>query len=325
MTILTERATILIPGKIHPHVAERAAAAFDLVRIERPDAALIDGALAGRVRGIASSMVRIDAALIDALPKLEIVANFGVGYDAVDAAHCAARGVMVTNTPDVLTEEVADTALGLILNTLRELPKAETWLRAGRWASEGPYPLTPMSLRGRRAGIFGMGRIGSAIARRLEAFGVSVAYHNRRTVEGSPYAYHATLTGLAEAVDLLVCVAPGGGGTGNAIDAAVLRALGPGGVFINVGRGSSVDEPALIAALKDGTIAAAGLDVFAHEPHVPAELLALPNACLLPHVASASQHTRRAMADLVVDNLVAWFATGRAVTPVAETAGVVRK
>lgn len=231
---------------------------------------------------------------------------------------------MVTNTPDVLTEEVADTAVGLLINTIRELPRAEAWLRAGRWVADGPYPLTPMTLRGRRVGIFGMGRIGLAIARRLEAFGLPIAYHNRSKVEGVSYAYHASLAELAANVDTLVSVAPSTAATDKAVNADVLAALGPDGVFVNIGRGGTVDQPALIEALGSGTIGAAGLDVFADEPDVPQALIDLPNACLLPHVGSATVHTRKAMADLVADNLVSWFEKGRALTPVPETANASR-
>ena len=249
----------------------------------------------------------------------------GVGYDSVDARHAGSRGIVVTNTPDVLTEEVADTALGLLINTVRELPRAEQWLRQGRWQKDGHYRLSPATLRGRRAGIFGMGRIGLAIARRLEAFGLTIAYHNRREVAGVPYAYHPTLVGLAQAVDTLISVAPGGAATKKAVNAEVLEALGPDGVFINIGRGSTVDEPALIAALAKGVIRAAGLDVFAREPQVPQALIDLPNACLLPHVGSASVHTRNAMADLVVDNLIAWFSGKGPLTPVPETRHVAQR
>jgi lactate dehydrogenase-like 2-hydroxyacid dehydrogenase len=273
------------------------------------------------VRGIAA-FVPVRAPFIDALPKLEIVASFGVGYDAIDAKHCAKRGVMVTNTPDVLTEEVADTAIGLLINTVRELPKAEAYLRAGRWAKDGDYPLTKLSLRGRHIGIFGMGRIGRAIARRLEAMDLKVSYHNRRPVDDAHYDYYPSLVELAKAVDTLICVAPGGAATQNAVNDRVLTMLGANGIFINIGRGSAVDEPALIAALQNGTIRAAGLDVFADEPRVPQALLDLPNVSLLPHVGSASEHTRAAMADLVADNLIGWFGHGEALTPVSETADV---
>ncbi|MDZ5695789.1 2-hydroxyacid dehydrogenase [Chelativorans sp. M5D2P16] len=324
MSSTQTQATVLIPGKLHPHAVSRIEERFRVVRIERGDAALLDEEARRAVRGIASATV-IDAALIDALPNLEIIANFGVGYDVVDAAHAGARGVMVTNTPDVLTEEVADTAIGLLINAVRELPRAEAYLRAGRWSQEGPYPLTRGSLRGRSVGIFGMGRIGRAIARRIEAFGLPVSYHNRRQVEDIDYRYHPTLLSLAEAVDTLISVAPGGTATEKAVNADVLAALGPEGVFVNIGRGSTVDEEALADALRSGTILAAGLDVFVDEPNVPEALMACENACLLPHVGSASVHTRQGMADLTVDNLIAWFTEGKALTPVPETAHVGQK
>ena len=318
MTDALRDVTILVPGSLYEHAAGRIDKTFAMVRVERADASLVDSALAGKVRGVAG-MTPIDAAFIEALPKLEIIANMGVGYDSVDAKHAASRGVMVTNTPDVLTEEVADTALGLLVNTVRELPRAEQWLRQGRWERDGQYPLSRATLRGRRAGIFGMGRIGLAIARRLEAFGLSVAYHNRRQVEGVSYAFHPTLVGLAEAVDTLISVAPASPSTEKAVNAEVLAALGPDGIVVNIGRGSTVDEPALISALEKGVIRAAGLDVFADEPRVPQALIDLPNVSLLPHVGSASVHTRNAMADLVVDNLISWFSGKGSLTPVSET------
>jgi lactate dehydrogenase-like 2-hydroxyacid dehydrogenase len=313
---------ILVPGRLHEHAVKRLEANFRMLRLADGDPQLVTADLGKSVRGVAA-MTTISAAFIDALPALEIIANFGVGYDAVDARHAASRGVLVTNTPDVLTEEVADTALGLLINAVRELPKAESWLRAGRWVKDGAYPLTKATLRGRRAGIFGLGRIGLAIGRRLEALGMPVAYHNRRPVEDVGYTYHPTLIGLAEAVDTLISAAPGGASTAKAVNAQVLKALGPDGVFVNVGRGSTVDEEALIAALANGTIRAAGLDVFADEPSVPQALIDLPNASLLPHVGSASVHTRQAMADLVVDNLIAWFSSREVLTPVSETAHLV--
>ncbi|TIT78071.1 MAG: 2-hydroxyacid dehydrogenase [Mesorhizobium sp.] len=313
--------SILVPGQFNDHAIGRIDKAFRRVWIERADPSLVTGEMRQAVRGIAS-FGGISAAMIDALPNLEIIANFGVGYDSVDARHAATRGVMVTNTPDVLTEEVADTTIGLLINTVRELYNAEKWLRDGDWVNRGNYPLSRLTLRGRRIGIFGMGRIGLAVAHRLEAFGLPIAYHNRRKVEGLSYEYHATLKGLAEAVDTLICIAPGGAATEKAINAEILSALGPNGVFVNIGRGSTVDEAALVAALDKGTIAAAGLDVFADEPNVPKALLDAPNASLLPHVGSASDHTRRAMADLCVDNLVSWFRERRPLTPVLETAQV---
>ncbi|TPM53463.1 2-hydroxyacid dehydrogenase [Mesorhizobium sp. B2-2-3] len=312
---------ILVPGHFNDHAVERIDRTFRRVGIERAEPSLVTDDMRDNVRAIAS-FGGISAAFMDALPKLEIVASFGVGYDSVDARHAGDHGIMVTNTPDVLTEEVADTAIGLLINTVRDLPRAETWLRDGSWQRKGNYPLSPLTLRGRSAGIFGMGRIGLAIARRLEAFGLPVAYHNRRRVEGLSYPYHPTLKGLAETVDTLISVVPGGASTEKAVDAEILSALGANGVFVNIGRGSTVDEAALATALAKGTIAAAGLDVFADEPNVPRALLDATNASLLPHVGSASEHTRRAMADLCVDNLVSWFSERRSITPVPETVHV---
>ena len=311
------RTRVLVPGKINQRVIDRLVGQFEVVRIESADPALVTPEMQD-VKAVAVAG-RLPGALMDVLPQLEIIANFGVGYDGVEVAHAAAKGIAVSNTPDVLTEEVADTAVGLLLNTLRQLPQAEQWLRQGRWSREGAFSLSPLSLRGRSVGLYGLGRIGLSIARRLEAFGVSIAYHTRSPREGLPYAYHPTLVGLAAAVDTLIVIVPGTEATRHTVNAEVLVALGGNGVLINVGRGSTVDEPALIAALQSGVIAGAGLDVFENEPQVPDALMALPNVSLLPHVASASVVTRNAMADLVVDNIAAWFATGRALTPVPET------
>lgn len=281
-----------------------------------PDAFL--ATVAPRIRGVAASSLagRIGSDWFDRLPALEIVANFGVGYDGIDANAAAERGIVVTNTPGVLDEEVADLTLGLLLATLRRIPQADRHVRTGAWA-QGPLPLSP-TLRGRRIGILGLGAIGKAVARRLEAFGVAVAYHGRSQQSDIGYDYHATPVALAAACDVLIAIVPGGQGTQHLVDAAVLAALGPDGIFINVARGSVVDQDALIAALQDGTILAAGLDVYADEPNVPDSLRALPNTVLLPHIGSASQHTREAMGKLVVDNLCAWFDTGKALTPVSE-------
>lgn len=315
---MTAKTRILVPGKIRERVLDRLKDAFDIVRIDKADPSLLARSEAASIAGVAVSGA-FGAAMIEHLPALEVIASFGVGYDGVDVAAAAARGIAVTNTPDVLNDEVADTAIGLLLNTVRRFPQAESWLREGRWKREGAFPLTPLSLRGRRAGIYGLGRIGLAIAERLKGFGLDIAYHTRHPREGVLYAYYPSLTALAEAVDILIAIVPKTAQTHRTVDAAVLRALGPNGVLINVGRGWTVDEDALAVALRDGVIAAAGLDVFYDEPNVPQALLDLPNVSLLPHVASASVATRDAMADLVADNLFAWFGQGAALTPVPET------
>ncbi len=269
-------------------------------------------------RGAAGSYGRrIDGALMDGLPALRIIANFGVGYETVDVAAAAARGIVVTNTPDVLTEEVADTAMGLLLATVRELPAAERHVRAGLWKT-ARFRLTD-TLRGKTVGIFGLGRIGKAIARRCEAFGLRIAYHGRHRQPAVAYEFHDTLVGLARAVDILVVMAPASAATLHAVNAEVLAALGREGTLLNVSRGSLVDEAALVNALENKAIGAAGLDVFADEPNVPAALLAMDNVVLLPHVGSASRSTRDAMGKLVADNLIAFLAGKGPLTPVPET------
>jgi lactate dehydrogenase-like 2-hydroxyacid dehydrogenase len=295
-----------------PEGTGRALAEQFIVRGPKDDLSAIRGIARGGGRSL------VDRALIDRLPNLEIIANFGVGYDGIDLQRAAERGIVVTNTPDVLTEEVADTGLGLLLMTVREFSAAERYLRAGKWAATGAYPLTG-TLRDRRVGIAGLGRIGMAVARRLDAMQVPVVYHARHSRPEVPYRYYSDLHAMAIDVDTLIAILPGGEATRNRIDASVLKALGANGVFINIGRGSSVDEPALIAALQGGIIRAAGLDVFADEPNVPPELIALPNAVLLPHVASASKYTRAAMGQLMIDNLRSWFADRKPLTPVPET------
>jgi lactate dehydrogenase-like 2-hydroxyacid dehydrogenase len=263
--------------------------------------------------------VKTDAAFQARFPKLKIIGNFGVGYDSVDVAAAAKRGIIVTNTPDVLTEEVADTALGLLLNTVRELGQAETYLRAGRWAKEGDYPLTRGSLRDRTLGMVGMGRIGQAIARRVEAFGVPVVYFSRSKKADVSYRYYGDLIEMAKAVDTLMVITPGGAETKNMINAAVLAALGPRGILINMARGTVVDEPALMAALRNGTIQAAGLDVFWNEPNINPEWMGVPHVTLFPHLGSSTMYTRNGMGQMLVDNLVALTTGSAPKSPVAET------
>jgi lactate dehydrogenase-like 2-hydroxyacid dehydrogenase len=272
------------------------------------------------VRAIACSdtACKIPGALMARFSKLEIVASFGVGYDHMDVKWATAHDVVLTNTPNVLTEEVADTALGLLLCTVREFPQAERYLRAGKWR-ERNYPLTKATLRNRTVGMVGMGSIGQAIARRLNAFGVPVVYHTRKPRRDVSYLHCPSLIEMARAVDILLVIVPGGPGTQNLINAEVLDALGPDGILINMARGSVVDEPALIKALQDKRIMAAGLDVFAKEPDVPQELLGMENVVLFPHLGSASVYTREKMDQLVVDNIAAWAAGKPPLTPVAET------
>ncbi|MEG3083110.1 2-hydroxyacid dehydrogenase [Sphingomonas sp. PB2P12] len=311
---------ILIPAPMLPGVADALRERFVVHQLwDHADSDAFLATVAPRIRGLAASSLagRIGSDWFDRLPALEIVANFGVGYDGIDAEAAATRGIVVTNTPGVLDEEVADLTVGLLLATLRRIPQADRHVRTGAWA-QNPFPLSP-TLRGRRIGIFGLGAIGKAVARRLEAFGVSVAYHGRSQQTDIGYDYHATPVALAATCDVLIAIVPGGQGTQHLVDAAVLEALGREGVFINVARGSVVDQDALIAALQAGTILAAGLDVYADEPNVPDALRELPNTVLLPHIGSASQQTRDAMGKLVVDNLCAWFDSGRALTPVSET------
>jgi lactate dehydrogenase-like 2-hydroxyacid dehydrogenase len=260
----------------------------------------------------------VDDALLARLPKLQLIASFGVGYDHIDANAATKRGIVVTNTPGVLTDEVADTAVGLLLCAVRELPQAERYLRAGKWPT-GNYPLSRATLRNRAIGMAGMGRIGVAIARRLEAFGVPIVYHTRRKRPELAYRHYPQLIDMARDVDTLIVIVPGGAATKNLIDAKVIDALGPDGIVINVARGSVIDEPALIAALRERRIMAAGLDVFVNEPDVPQELLAMDNVVLLPHVGSASVFTREKMDQLLVDNVLAWAAGKPPLTPVPET------
>jgi lactate dehydrogenase-like 2-hydroxyacid dehydrogenase len=317
----TGKNDVLLIGPPKPVVVDGLAADFKVHRLgAAPDPKALLAELAPRLRAIAVSSTtdKVDGALMGLLPRLEIVATFGVGYDHIDAAWAGQHGITVTNTPDVLTEEVADTALGLLLCTVREFTAAERYLRAGKWLQKA-YPLSRASLRNRTVGMVGMVRIGQAIARRLDAMRVPVVYHTRHKAPDLHYAHYARLLDMARDVDVLLVIVPGGPETRNLIDAHVLSALGHDGILINMARGSVVDEPALIAALRSGTIMAAGLDVYVREPEVPAELIAMENVVLFPHLGSASEFTRAQMDRLVVDNLIAWAAGKPPLTPVAET------
>lgn len=316
----TVKPGILIYGPKKPLIERGLAEWFDVHIFHNPDdLAKFSPDQAANIRGMAvTNLVKADSAVLARFPKLEMVASFGVGYDHIDSRYAAEHNIVVTHTPDVLTDEVADTAIGLLIATLREFITADRYVREGRWAKQS-YRLSPGSLRDRTVGIVGMGRIGQAIAKRLDAFSVPVVYHSRNPAAGVSHKHYPNLIEMATAVETLIAITPGGASTLKMINAEVLKALGPRGVFINVARGSVVDEEALIAALQDGTIMAAGLDVFAHEPNVPEAFWTMDNVVLLPHIASASVATRNAMDQLVVDNLLNWFSGKPALTPVPET------
>jgi lactate dehydrogenase-like 2-hydroxyacid dehydrogenase len=264
---------------------------------------------------VTSGRTGVDADLMAALPYLGAVVNFGVGYDTTDVDAAAARGVVVSNTPDVLTDCVADTAVGLVIDVMRQFSAADRYVRQGRWPVEGNYPLTHR-VSNKRVGIIGLGRIGSAIAKRLSAFGCMISYHNRHVVDGSPYTYVGSPVELAREADVLIVAAAGGAGTQRLVSRDVIDALGADGYLVNIARGSVVDEEALVDALVGGRLAGAGLDVFADEPHVPEALLTMDNVVLLPHVASGTVETRAAMEQLTLRNLDSFLKTGRLVTPV---------
>lgn len=318
--ISSEKVDLLIYGPAKPIVEKGFSDQYVLHHSETVgDLDRLGPTVLGRIRGIATTgPVLANETVLSRFPKLEIVSSFGVGYDHINAVYARDHGIIVANTPDVLTEEVADVALGLLIATAREFIKADRYLRSGLWNTQG-FPLSVGSLRDRKAGMVGMGRIGQAIARRLDASLVPVVYHSRNPAPGVSYKHFPNLVEMAKAVDTLIIITPGGPATAKIVNAEVMNALGPRGIIINVARGSVVDEQALIAALKSGTILAAGLDVFANEPQVPDELRAMQNVVLLPHIGSGSVVTRNAMDQLVVDNLKAWFAGKPPLTPIPET------
>ena len=306
-TIAMPKADILLTAPLPPFVGEPLARDYRCVDYVRaPDKPALLATEGAAIRGLVQGGGTVTSTeLLDALPNLEIISVFGVGYDGVPVDYCKKRGLKVTNTPDVLTDDVADTAVALVLMTARGYVRANRLLRAGDW-STGASTLTT-KLAGQRAGILGLGRIGKAIATRLATFGMAIAYTGR-TKQDVPWTYVADLAALAAQSDFLIVACPGGPSTKNLVDARILDALGSNGTLINIARGSIVDEAALIAALKAGSIRTVGLDVFANEPVVPPELLAMDNVVLLPHVGSATMETRLAMGDLCRANLDSWFA-----------------
>ncbi len=295
---------IVLTGKGHAGTLatlEREFTAHKLFEARDPESFLKD--LSQKARALATfGPLPIDGKLMDKLPKLEIISNFGVGVDAINLADAQARGIIVTNTPDVLNECVADTALALILCTLRKFPQSDAYLRTGSWAAKGPYPLTA-SVGGKTLGILGLGRIGEAIAKRALACGMKIRYHNRRKKPESPFLYDPDPVTLARESDVLMVVTPGGEQTAKLVGAKVLDALGPEGYLCNIARGSVVDEPVLLKYLQERRIAGAGLDVFVDEPRVPEAFFTLDNVVLFPHVGSATVETRKAMGDLQIENL----------------------
>lgn len=268
------------------------------------------------IRAAISGGNGIDAATMDAAPDLEMVALAVVGYDRVDLDHARARGIAVTNTPDVLTDDVADLAVGLMIAAARRLPQQDLYVRQGRWVTDGMPPLTRRA-SGRRIGIVGLGRIGQAIAHRARPFASQLGYFSRHPrSEGADYRYFGDPLALAAWADTLIVAVSGGPGTAGLVSKAVMDALGPDGILVNIARGSVVDEPAMVAALRDGRLGAAGLDVFADEPHVPEALLSLENTVLIPHQGSGTTETRRAMGELALSNLAAFFAGKPLITPI---------
>jgi len=315
---MSEAIHVLAVSKLSPLWTPQLHATYTVHdRLHETDPAAFER-IAPQIRAIAASgESKVSAELIARLPALEMISVMGVGYDGVDVAAAKARGIPVTHTPNVLNDDVADLAIGLALCAARQLPQADRYVRDGSWAAKGPMPLA-RKMSGGRLGIVGMGRIGQAIATRAAAFGMAIAYTARSAKPELPYRFFPTAEALAAESDFLVLIAPGGAGTKHMIDAKVLRALGKKGILVNVARGSVVDEAALVDALERGTIAGAGLDVFEDEPQVPDRLRALAHVVLAPHIGSATQATRQAMADLAFDNLRLHFAGQAPRTPVPE-------
>ena len=308
--------TILQIAPMMPHVEAALNGAYDVRRLwEAPDRAALIAEVAQTVRGVATDgHWGCPPDVFEACRNIEIVASYGVGYDAIDTAACKARGIKVTNTPDVLNDAMAEITLGLMIALCRRIPQADAHIRAGRWPEAG-FGLTG-ELTGAKVGIIGLGRIGKEIARRCQAFRMEVVYHGRREQPYQPFPYYADPVAMARDVDWLVAIAPGSAETAGIVSRAVMEALGPQGMLVNVGRGSLVDEPAIVELLAGGALGGAALDVFADEPNVPEALYAMENVVLSPHQGSATVKTRTAMGDLVVDNLAAHFAGDPLLTPV---------
>ena len=304
---MTDTPRLLFIGGGLPQVRERVATSFETVDLPGEG---VEEFLAEHGPGIVAvaTFGGIKPEVMAALPDLKVISSFGVGYDSIDAVEAARRGILVGHTPDVLNDEVADTTIMLWLATSKHMVQGDAWARSGQWEEIGNYPLTK-SVRGRTVGILGLGRIGKTIAEMASMFDARIIYHTR-SKKDVPYTYYGDLVEMAQAADVLIVITPGGAATKHLVNAEVMNALGPEGILINVARGSVVDEPALIAALQDGRLGGAGLDVFEAEPHIPEALKALDNAVLAPHIGSATVETRDGMGALVCENLEHWLAGG---------------
>lgn len=317
-------AEVVVVGNFFPSVVADLEKLFKIRQVANADefAGLSDSDLA-KVEGFASFGWAPQTA-IDRMPSLKIISSFGVGYDGVAADYAASKGILACHTPDVLSDEVANTTIALILTTMRRMVEQDRYLRAGNWESKGNAPLTH-GLGGKKVGIVGLGRIGLAIAHKLSVFNCDVVYHSRNKKPDTSLTYFGNLVEMADACDVLVAITPGGPATDKLINRKVMNALGPQGTLINVARGSVVDEAELILALQEGRLGSAGLDVFEAEPKVPQALIDMDHIVLTPHIASATVETRQAMSDLVVANLVEYFEKGTPVAPVPECAGLLDK
>lgn len=310
---------LIVPDKLPAWLTQQANKHFNVIRLSDVEnnpswfeynAKEIDAILTNGIAGA-------DALLINRLPNLKIIASNGVGYDAIDLDAARRRHIIVTTTPGILTDCVADHAMGLMLDISRRLSEADRYLRDGKWLSQGKFPVGK-KIGGKVCAIVGLGNIGLAVARRAEAFNMHIHYCSRTVRKDVPYTFHPTLHSLARAADYLVLTLPGGDATWHLINRQVLDALGPEGYLINVSRGSTIDESALIAALEAKTIAGAALDVFEQEPHVPDALLVAENVVLTPHIASSTEETAKAMADRVIENLLAFSQGLPVISPILD-------
>jgi len=307
---------LLVLGNFFPTFADSLANDFTIHACAQNAMDTLDPEILANISCLAT-MGWAPAELIDKLPNLEFISSFGVGYDGVAAEHAASKGIMVGHTPDVLNDEVANTVIALILSTMRRIVAFDKYVREGRWQSEGNAPLT-RGLAGKTVGIVGLGRIGEVTASKLAVFNCDVAYHTRTKKTHVDYPYYENLVDLAKASDVLVAITPGGPATNKLVSAEVIDALGPQGTLINVARGTVVDETAMVSALKEGRLGAAGLDVFENEPIVPEALFEMDNVVLAPHIGSATEETRQAMADRVIENIRAFYTSGAPVNLVPE-------